>query len=484
MKIIRQNSLQRNYFFNESFLFRSPKNSSYCSCSISSIQEKIDVAFQIIQGKKLYHSNYNVCKTFTDHTTVIFNTLYDSVVILDEEESRTFEVLEQTKSSGYLEAVLYMLGILEITPEFEKMLVKIQQNELFFNTKGLPSVTILPTQACNARCAYCFAEHNPKIEMSDQTRSNVVRYFRNSFHPADKVILRWFGGEPLLDEKSIDYIVDGINDVFQGQLKYKSILFTNGSLLTDALIYKAKKKWHLWKIQLTIDGYGEEHFNRKKFIVPSINYYEKVIQDIEKLLAEEIAVDCRLNLDKDNISSLDQILTDLLPYKDSPLFRVRATVLRPSDCGDTQFNYITPSDFEWAYEYIYRKMFSYGFLKDITDILPRRRQEDCIRKSANKIIIGADGKLYKCLQKVLVCNHSVGDLQSGITGQNFAFEFAPLPIQRECKSCIYLPLCAGGCEAYRKLQGQINVSPCLREKYFFDLLLRWIHQWSLEGKIV
>lgn len=277
-------------------------------------------------------------------------------------------------------------------------------------------------------------------------------------------------------EEVITSITEGINKAFNGGMLYDSVMFTNGSLLTDDVIELAQKSWHLKKIQLTIDGYGIEHNCRKNYAFSGVNYYKKILQDIQKLLACGIAVDCRVNLDKDNFQHIDEILLDLYPFKGNPLFRPRLTILRPSDCGYNQFNYITPSDLKWAYSIIYKKLYSHGFLTDVKAILPQRQKESCIAKSINKVIIGADGKLYKCLQQVFDENHTVGILGTGIFPSKFVENYCKKRINKKCEECIYLPMCSGGCSAYWDLKEKVEITPCIREKYFFDMLLEFIHE--------
>lgn len=43
-------------------------------------------------------------------------------------------------------------------------------------------------------------------------------------------------------------------------------------------------------------------------------------------------------------------------------------------------------------------------------------------------------------------------------------------IGEECNKCKLLPCCQGGC-AYHKMQKNIDATPCIREKYYIDLIL-------------
>lgn len=467
MNIIRYNSFRRiNLFDNESFF-----------CKNKDINTENDSGLVVqIRNERYKLSKYNIIKRFDDKKTVIYNTLYDSIVVLDEEETYLFDEYDSMKCHSKLVYDLFQLGILISNCEDETILMSFQNEELIYNRRGIPSVTILPTQACNAKCEYCFADHNKKNIMDNNTIKNLIIFLKDNFKEGDKVLFRWFGGEPLLAVETINNIIDEVNICFNGNLEFSSLMFTNGSLLDDDIIKTAKNKWKLEKIQLTLDGYAEEHNSRKSYNNPNIDYYKKTIIDIRRLLDAGIKVDCRINLDKDNIKEIDYICNDLLQYNTNSLFRPRFTILRPSDCGFNKFNYITVDDLEWAYDIIYNKLIQYGFLRNIADLFPHRQRESCIMKSINKVIVASDGKLYKCLQQVFDDESAVGELVGGIDHRKF-MSCCRTQLHDECRECVYLPVCSGGCDAYWRLSKTENISPCIREKYFIDMLLKMIHDY-------
>lgn len=467
MNIIRYNSFRDINAFSRS---------SFFALNLENSLKDDNVLSNFLKDKTLVLSKYNIIKRFEDNQTVIYNTLYDSIVILEEKE--TFVFFEYKKMTGNNKVIceLYRLGILILDTEDENSIMSFQNDELIYNRNGIPSITILPTQVCNARCQYCFAEHNMKLTMTEETVNDLIKFLKKKFHEGERILLRWFGGEPLLAVDVINEIVNGINEAFHGNLIFASLMFTNGSLLNDDLILHAKNNWHLEKIQLTLDGYASEH-NKRKAYHNNSDYYSKTILDIQKLLNAGVKVDCRVNLDKDNIKQIDNICQDLLQFKDNPLFRPRFTILRVSDCGFNRFNYITIDDLEWAYSIVYNKLIEYGFLKHIKDLIPCRQKESCIMKSINKVIVSSNGKLYKCLQEVFDDESAVGDLKNGINNKKI-LDCCGIELHKNCKDCVYLPVCSGGCAAYWNLSKVEKVSPCVREKYFMDMLLDMIHTWG------
>ncbi|MFR2168114.1 MAG: radical SAM protein [Coprococcus sp.] len=74
------------------------------------------------------------------------------------------------------------------------------------------NITIYPTQACNARCFYCFEQKEQKYWMTEETADEVVDYITRTLSVDNELVFRWFGGEPLLGEKIIDRIITGVDD--------------------------------------------------------------------------------------------------------------------------------------------------------------------------------------------------------------------------------------------------------------------------------
>lgn len=46
----------------------------------------------------------------------------------------------------------------------------------------------------------------------------------------------------------------------------------------------------------------------------------------------------------------------------------------------------------------------------------------------------------------------------------------------ECRVCEYLPCCQGGCKHYR-MENKPEASPCLREKFYIDVILDLVHKY-------
>ena len=173
---------------------------------------------------------------------------------------------------------------------------------------GFTGYTILPTTACNARCLYCYEEGLPHEMMGEAVLEQTVQYILATRKKDSPLRFHFFGGEPTLGEKTIDRICDAME---AAEISFTSGMISNGSLINDAMARKAKEKWHLKNIQITLDGREEVYCQRKRYHAFSGSPYRAVLKGIHALLEQEIRVNIRLNVDENNLKEL-MLLTEEL----------------------------------------------------------------------------------------------------------------------------------------------------------------------------
>lgn len=440
------------------------------------------IAKKRIGNAKLIHSMFNLIRKFDDGTTIMINTMTEAVIALSSEEYEIYKNIGLAENYNKLEVQLFLLGFLVREDDSETFKLDVIRNRSAFASSDAINITIYPTQECNARCFYCFENGEKRVPMSQETAENVVKYIVNNVTVDDEVVFRWFGGEPLVGDHIIDFITEKVDEYFKGKLKFSSIVTTNGYNISDELIVRAREKWHTKKFHVTIDGYQEEHNRRKNYVDKSKDAYQKLLVDMQKLIDNKIFVVCRFNLDKKNIGQLDDIMKDLLQFKGSDYFYIHTTTLRRPPNAPLE-DYILAQDYDWAYDLIWRKMFSYGFYDGIKHILPLRLRGNCLACVMNEVLINSEGKLFKCLQHTTEDSHKVGDCVSGVVFNQNYIDWLDVSIKREkCQKCAYLPMCSGGCKEYW-YENRPEISPCAREKTYLNTLMELIHEWVVYGKI-
>ena len=122
---------------------------------------------------------------------------------------------------------------------------------------NLKSYVIFTTNNCNARCSYCYEKNDIEkpIErgMTIKTAEKVIQFILNT-KKEGSIELEWFGGEPLLNHRIIDYITQRLKEELKDIEKpFSSLIITTGLLLNENTVNKLEKGWNVKFIQITLD---------------------------------------------------------------------------------------------------------------------------------------------------------------------------------------------------------------------------------------
>jgi len=241
-----------------------------------------------------------VVQQSVDDGLLLYNTLTCSMVLLTPDEAADITAQRELIDRWFLVPEMY---------DDRKLCRQVRQMAALLTPvpKVVTTYTILTTTGCNARCFYCYEQGTRPVTMTAETASQVVRYI--VAHRGDeKITLRWFGGEPLVNAKVIDQICTELNG--QG-VPFRSEMITNGYLFDADMVQRAKNLWQLQKVQITLDGTAQTYNRVKAYVYQGVNAFERVLENIGQLIAVGIRVLIRLNVDKHNIGEM-AALTELL----------------------------------------------------------------------------------------------------------------------------------------------------------------------------
>ena len=430
---------------------------------------------KIASDRKIKRSKYNIFHK-KNNMSVLWNTISDACVLFNEKETQYYEDNDFILMSTDFNEALYELGFLVDEDINELFYINLMRHEFSYSYPSSKHVDIeiLPTQACNAKCFYCFQKDYRSITMDDEIVEQVIEYISNSVTEENDIRYIWFGGEPLLVPHIIDKIIKGVNSKVCNQVEYHSSIATNGILIYEETIEKFVNGWNVDDVVITIDGYKEEHNKRKALQDKEIDAYFVAMNNIKKLVEMGIHVTCRINLDKDNESQLDLILAEFKEYVHYENFSVQVTTLRDKVTigGVDKSKYICPSEYREFYQKAMNSLKKVGLLKRPLSLLPIKYNANCIACSLNKIVINSNGKLFKCVQDSMGNENAVGDCKSGIrVNDNFSMWYRDVDdLGNECNNCTLLPCCHGGCKLYR-IKPSEDTTKCLRTKYYLNIIL-------------
>jgi len=245
----------------------------------------------------MYFSKYNIfSKIKNSDSSYIVNLLTGNADVLDADKaaeiiSGNYTNIDEYLEKGYLadesaEKKLYNSKYLDF--------IELRDNDEI-------QIFFAPWYACNFECSYCYqAGYENKFNTpSKGLIDSFFRYITKEFKERKKYITL-FGGEALLSGEKYKNIIT----YFLEQAELANIdlaIVTNGYALSEYIdILKTKK---IREIQVTLDGVEEAHDKRRPLKGGTPTFY-KIVEGIDLALENNININLRMVLDKENMSDL------------------------------------------------------------------------------------------------------------------------------------------------------------------------------------
>lgn len=143
---------------------------------------------------------------------------------------------------------------------------------------------LLMAQMCNLRCVYCYEEKNGSNARGElmpwETAKQAIDYLFHRNGDRKDVQLTFFGGEPLLNFKTIKKAVAYAEDL--GEATGKKVIFeliTNGSLLSEEVLEYIIE--HKFLLMISLDGDAEMNaFNRPS--VSGSDHHPRILRNAKR----------------------------------------------------------------------------------------------------------------------------------------------------------------------------------------------------------
>ncbi|MFZ0282855.1 MAG: radical SAM protein, partial [Bacteroidales bacterium] len=253
------------------------------------------------------YSKFNVFSKIRDSENhYIINLLSGNADILDSSDAEKLEAIrkgEDFTDRAFLDVLAekgYITDELSEKSEFKKKYLD------FIDTREKDEVQIffVTNYSCNFTCSYCYQDQyqNPRIELNRDVIDAFFGYIKKEFSSRRKYITL-FGGEPLLNTpKQKDILAYFINKSVEADLSL--CLVTNGYFLEEYI--QILKNASIREIQVTLDGTESVHDKRRP-LKGGGGTFQRIVKGINACLEENINVNLRMVIDKENISSLPDL---------------------------------------------------------------------------------------------------------------------------------------------------------------------------------
>ena len=322
-------------------------------------------------------------------------------------------------------------------------------------TGGMVWFTVCPTMACNFDCPYCF-EANRRGKMSPEVQDDVVALAGRMLDASDakELYITWYGGEPLLAPDVIESLSERLIALAEDRgVKYHAHIVTNGSLLTQDTI-DLLERCRVTFAQITVDGIGATH-DATRHLKGGGATFDRIIANLRDLKLP-FRVNVRANIHKGNLSQVDDLkaLTQSVSEESGNTILFYAKAVLPSVTADErgkQVDLLSGADAA-----------TIDLRMDISRT-PVGDDHMCAAISLWSVLIDAQGNLHKCAGLTAADpEFAYGNARDWDPADPLATASAPdnltkylawaSPMQdEECRECMWLPLCGGGCPHYRLL---------------------------------
>ncbi len=433
-------------------------------------------------------SRYNFLRQYDD-ATIFFNAATCALAVVDEnflhvfddvknnsydEKNYDAQLIADMKSSG----CLVEDGVDELERlEFYRNLAKYDMTNF--------GLTIAPTLDCNFRCKYCFETH-PKGKMTSETQAALINFVGSRLERAKKFFVTWYGGEPLLAKE----IIWSLSEKFlaicaEKAIEYNAFIVTNASLLEDSDV-ELFKKYKINGAQITIDGVKEIHDNRRRSITGE-STFDKLIERVNLLLNNNLITIVRINLDKENISRVEELFDVLAARVDrheNLKIGFGQVAAYTEICKSIESDCYNNAQFADIMLPLYEKVLARGFTVNKMSAYPAPKVNFCCADYVNAFVVDNRGEIYRCWNHVgnlKLSSGNVNNLSKEFT-KNYLSWIQWNPIRHsKCRECVCLPICMGGCPDAMRIS--IDKQPvCGRVKYNLEKVLEHYYE-QLKGEV-
>jgi uncharacterized protein len=388
-----------------------------------------------------FDGRHHLYNSFTQKFIVIDTTLKD---MLEAAVVEGIDGLEEFHPDfySYLKSEEYI--ITNDTDEVQK--VKDLSKSVDENANSF-LLTINPTMNCNFKCWYCYETHIKKSAVTPEMIDKIGVFMeKTAKRPGMQYFsLAFFGGEPLLYFKRdvVPMIVKMQQVCVENRIDYSIGFTTNGYLVDDHFINFFKSNNMIPSLQITLDGFKEEH-DKVRFVNASKGSYDEIIANVKNLLLNEFPVRLRINYTSENLPNSYKIASEFHDIPKEILEKYLVMDLHRVWQDSKNDDIIVAVDKvldEVKKESVPVEHMSLNNVKD-----------SCYADKRNSAVINYNGDLFKCTARDFTTVKRAGYLseEGDLVWENDYLErrmnakFKNKP----CLSCRLLPLCNGGCSQH------------------------------------
>ncbi len=383
----------------------------------------------------------------------VFNTLSGKILGFSRKQRQAIDnfLTGDRKLDCTPDLLFKMAGANMLIPDDGDELAVLQHRyEVTRSDPSLFYLTIITSLGCNFDCPYCFEAKQPSI-VDAEVQQLILRVLDDQLPRLKRFRVSWFGGEPLVGKQALLALSDQfLERCRRFGVDYDADITTNGYLLDEETCPQLRDR-QVSHVQVSLDGPPQMH-DRMRPLVNGKPTFWKIVENLHHAV-NYMDVSVRMNVDAANFSYAEQLLQIL----EAEGFAGKLSVYpgqivniddgAPSPSATYQSCCLPKAEFARAETQFRALATSYGFHQPS---LPKPAGTPCMAVRTNELAVGSRGELYKCRDTVGNALEVVGHIRdyAQLNGRLRKWlNYDPFS-DPECRTCVALPVCMGGCARY------------------------------------
>ncbi|WP_196896224.1 radical SAM/SPASM domain-containing protein [Aureivirga marina] len=386
-----------------------------------------------------FQEKYALYNSFENKVIFLENDLKEILNAGVEEGIENLQEIHPTFYDYLVENKFVIDTSIDEVAKVKALSVKTDENLERFN------LTINPTMNCNFKCWYCYEDHIKSSRLGSSMVEKINKFITRTLQEEELKYfsLSFFGGEPLL------YFKRNVIPIMT-HLKYEGIKYdkiysisftTNGYLIDDDFINYFKEQEITCSLQITLDGYREEH-DKVRFVNKTKGSYDEIIQNIKKLLVNEFHIRLRINYTDKNLEDTYKIVDDLSDLDPEIVKKYLLIdfhrVWQNEQVDNLDITLNRNMDIMRKKGFVARGSFSANNVVD-----------SCYADKRNSAVINYNGDLFKCTARDFKSKDRAGFInEEGVLIWNDNYMETRMTSKfknKPCLDCRLLAICNGGC---------------------------------------
>lgn len=379
----------------------------------------------------------------------LYNTLNDTFVELADAEGALLQAGAIGDISSETRSKLISQGFL-IEETLDELQIFDLRRRMVQCSGEKCHVFMTVTYACNCACAYCFQRKGEHKGALSSTMAHHIRSLVRSMvdaHRSRELQIDFFGGEPLLclkmiEEECAHYTVFAAERGIDCRFRF----YTNGTLLSDAVVAWLTTQ-PIKDLQITLDGPEAVHNRARPLHRCGGNSFRQTVDGLLRLQRAGIPSILRINFDRDSSSHVGELLDTLIAegLKGQRLVFYPVQQMTQASCGyhaacsREEVRAILPELWRLAAErgFHFSARPGPGYLY-------------CSASCTSSMVVDFKGRVFKCALLQEDENYQVGQITpdgqfDGPWPEYYRWMGRDALKNAECRACVLLPLCGGGC---------------------------------------